>query len=297
MNKKAFKIDFEQGSSSVSCGDVPISVNIPVTNKCNYDCSFCFGKFKQLPDWVDDSRIMELPEILSSMGTRKITLEGGEPFLYDKTSELLKEIKRCGMTSCVITNGSLLTEGKLKSISSDLDWLGLSVDSTSEKIEKELGRGNGDHINQVKKIANWCKDLDIKLKANTVVTELNKDEDLKGLIKELDLERYKILKLLIIQGENDHCKDKLGISDREYYRFVERHKSLEEKGIKVVSEDNDDMTDTYLMLLPNGKFLNNHGGNYSVSEHSILTDDPEKAFKEAIWDSKKFIERGGIYEY
>ncbi len=297
MNKKTFKIASEPNPSSFSYRNVPISVNIPVTNKCNYNCSFCFGKFKKLPNWVDDSRVMEIPDVLSSMGAKKITLEGGEPFLYGKTNELLNEIKHCGMTSCVITNGSLLTEERLKSISSNLDWLGLSVDSTSEKIEKELGRGNGNHIDQVKRIARCCKDFDIKLKVNTVVTELNKGEDLTGLIKELEPERYKILKLLIIEGENDNCRKELSISNQDYYRFVDRHKTLEKRGMKVVYEDNDNMTDTYLMLLPNGKFLNNHDGVYTLTEHSILSGNPEEAFKEVIWNSEKFVKRGGLYDY
>jgi len=296
MNQKTFRSNFEPKKPSLGFVNKPISVNIPVTNRCNYSCKFCFGKFNLLPEWVDDSRVLEIPEILSSMGTQKITLEGGEPFLFERTFDLLKEVKRHGMKSCVITNGSLVTEKMLSEIQPYLDWVGLSVDSMREDVEVELRRGTGGHIDQIRRVADWCHEKGIKLKVNTVVTRLNKHEDITELIGELAPKRYKILKLLVINGENDDCGPGLSISDDDYHRFVERHKKLEQMGIEVISEDNEDMTDTYLMLLPDGRFLRNHGGVYSLTDCSIF-EDPEEAFGRSSWNPKKFSKRGGLYDY
>ncbi len=274
----------------------PISVNLPVTNRCNYDCRFCFAVLRDKNTWIDDSRIMEIPDILRDMGTEKITLEGGEPFLYDKLEDLLKNFKETSMTTSVISNGSLITETKLERLSEHIDWLTLSIDSTNESVEKELGRGQGNHVENVITIARKVKDLDIKLKFNTVVTKLNLKDDLTDLFLKLDPERVKMFQVLPIKDVNDSDVRDLEISKREFRNFVNKHSKIEDSGINLIGEFNQDMICSYLMLLPDGRFINNKGEEYNVSEHSIF-EDPEKALIESQWDEEKFTKRGGNYEW
>jgi len=296
--KNTFNLEFSQACiRGYSKNKVrPISVNLPVTNRCNYDCRFCFAVFRDKKTWVDDSRIMGIPDALSDMGTEKITLEGGEPFLYDKLEDLLKKFKEIGMTTSVISNGSLITERKLERLSEHIDWLTLSIDSTKEIVEKELGRGDGNHVSQVINLSRKVEELDVKLKLNTVVTKLNLDDDLTDLFLELNPERVKMFQVLPIKNVNDSKVQNLEISEKEFRDFVNRHSEIEESGIKLIGELNQDMICSYLMLLPDGRFFNNKGGEHNVSEHTIF-DDPEKALIESQWDEKKFTKRGGNYEW
>ena len=299
MNPKStYNRDFSQVWVSECCKSKarPISVNLPVTNRCNYDCRFCFAVLRDKKTWVDDSRIMEIPNILRDMGTEKITLEGGEPFLYEKLEDLLKKFKETGMTTSVISNGSLITEKKLERLSEYIDWLTLSIDSTKESVEKELGRGQGNHVEQVITIARKVKDLDIKLKLNTVVTKLNLKDDLTDLFLKLGPERVKMFQVLPIKDVNDSEVRDLEISEIEFRDFVNKHSKIEGSDIKLIGETNKDMICSYLMLLPNGRFFNNKGGEHNVSEHTIF-DDPEKALIESQWDEEKFSKRGGNYEW
>jgi radical S-adenosyl methionine domain-containing protein 2 len=89
------------------------AVNFHVWQPCNMRCAFCFGRFR-------DVRRQLLPEghlapddaaavvaLLAAAGFEKITFSGGEPFLCPWLPELVRIAKRGGMTTAVVTNGSL----------------------------------------------------------------------------------------------------------------------------------------------------------------------------------------------
>ena len=67
--------------------------------------------------------------------------------------------------------------------------MGISVDSGSELIEKELGRGNGAHVANTIRLAGLVRQYGIKLKINTTVTRQNVTEDLRSLIEMLAPDR------------------------------------------------------------------------------------------------------------
>ena len=190
----------------------PLSVNLIVTNRCNYRCLFCFGRLKSFGGIIDDSRILDIPGLLYEAGCRKITFEGGEPFLHPEISRLVEVAKDAGLTTGIVTNGSLVTYPRLARMSSTLDWLGLSVDSAKEEIELRLGRGNGGHVAHARKVADWTHELGIGLKVNAVITRLNCREDMREFATSLRPKRFKALQVLKIAGENDDSYDALSIS-------------------------------------------------------------------------------------
>ncbi len=274
----------------------PISVNIAIWKACNYQCKFCFGHYNGLEEEFVYDRIMEIPNILARLGTKKITVEGGEPFLYPHLKDFLILSKKAGLTTSVITNGSLITENKLREIAPYLDWIGISVDSPEEQTEILLGRGHGSHLYKVRLVSGWAHKYGIKLKINTVVTRYNLGSNLTELYKELRPERIKVFQFLHIESENDDFRDELMITPSEFSEFVNRHKVLMDLGYNIVFESNSDMTGSYVMLLPSGRFFNNYGGRHVLSRNTIFTD-PLEALREIQWDSIKFRERGGLYEW
>ena len=277
-------------------GKEPISVNLVLTRECNYRCNFCFAKFGN-SNLFNYDRILEIPCILKNMGTTKLTVEGGEPFLsFRILYSLLKKAKSCGITTMVISNGSLITFKTLSKIASYLDWIGLIIDSPNEQIEYSLGRGYGNHISHVKRVAKWAHELGIYLKLNAVVTKYNVNDNMVDLFLELKPKRVKFFKYLHIIGINDKFSSELEISKEEFYKFVERHQVLEEYGITIAAESNEDMQGSYVMIFPNGQFFNNNGGRYHYSVHTIF-DDPECALRESMWDERKFLMRGGLYNW
>jgi len=275
----------------------PLSVNLVVTLKCNYNCRFCFGHLRDIRKPLLTGRILEIPKLLAEAGCQKLTLEGGEPFLFPRLDEILYSAKKAGLTTCIVSNGSPITEDILESIFDTVDWLGISIDSASEKIERKLGRGNGNHVLNTVEVAEWAHEMGIRLKINSVITSLNYEEDMTKLISCLAPERWKAFQILQIEGENDTAIQDLLISKEQFEIFIEKNKKISSKGISFIPEYNNDMIGSYVMLLPDGRFFSNHGGKHIFGKQSIFEVGVLEALAEVGWDEEKFQRRGGKYDW
>ena len=74
---------------------------------------------------------------------------------------------------------------------------------------------------------------------------------------------------------------------------MERNDSV--KGVKVVPEDNDLMTDSYVMADPLGRFFDNTKGSYTYSR-PILQIGVQDALQDVKINPEKFFARGGKYD-
>jgi len=276
---------------------VPLSVNLVLTRKCNYNCKFCFGGLSFLDEEPNIDRILEIPYLLKQAGCEKITFEGGEPFLFNGLVDLVKVSKDVGLTTSIISNGSLITRERLIELALYLDWLGLSIDSQHERVEKQLGRGNGGHIEKCVRVAKWARESGIRLKINTVVTSLNYNEDLTGLLGELRPDRWKAFQVLGISNELNQNIGELSINEEQFKRFIEINKKVRKTGIPFVPESNGDMMGSYIMLLPDGKFFSNEGSLHRVSKSNLFDVGVNNAFAEVGWSEERFLGRGGLYDW
>ncbi len=240
---------------------------------------------------MDKEVALKIPGMLNASGTEKLTFAGGEPTLCPYLGDLLKEAKDEGLTTTMVTNGSLLDRAFLDRWHSYIDWIALSIDSASEETETRLGRGRGRHVARVVGAAELIKSYGIRLKVNTVITSLNWNEDMTGIIGLLQPKRWKVFQVLGISGENDEHFPDLSISKDQFQSFIERHMHL-----NPVAEDNDAMEGSYIMLDPAGRFFQNFGNQYRYSG-SIIEVGVERALVEVGWDRDKFLERGGLYNW
>jgi hypothetical protein len=69
----------------------------------------------------------QVPGMLAAAGASKLTFVGGEPMLHPMLPQLIQAAKEAGLTTCLVTNGSRLTEAWLHDMKPYLDWLALSV--------------------------------------------------------------------------------------------------------------------------------------------------------------------------
>jgi radical S-adenosyl methionine domain-containing protein 2 len=191
----------------------------------------------------------------------------------------------------VVTNASMIDAGRLAEFAGALDWIGLSIDSPIEATQTRLGRGKGDHVARVMEAARLVKEAGIRLKVNTVVTSANWQEDFHDLVRRLGPERWKVFQVLSIAGENDIHIQPLAVTKDQFEGFVARHAHL-----APVAEDNEAMTGSYLMLDPLGRFYQNEGGRYQVSQ-PVLQVGVAAALNQTGWSDAKFIDRGGLYPW
>jgi radical S-adenosyl methionine domain-containing protein 2 len=258
----------------------PLTINLAINFKCNYSCRFCFGGMRGYNHHFNYDRILDLPQIFSKAGCKKLTIEGGEPFLSPYLGAVLARAKEVGLKTCVVTNGSYVSKQYLDILSPYLDWLGLSIDTQHEKIEKWMGRGDGKHIENSSKVTCYARELGLKLKVNSVITSRNWMEDMKEFIESLKPDMWKVFQVLPILNENDDKMDDLSISDEQFEHFVKANSSINETGIKFRSESNEEMKGSYLMCFPDGHFFNNNGGIHQISEHSVLAEEFIKVLRE-----------------
>lgn len=240
-------------------------------------------------------------KLLKDAGMKKLNFAGGEPFLYPTfMSELLrygKEELQIESIS-IVSNGSKVTEKFLRQNAAFIDILAISCDSFDPETNIKIGRGkDGKNVEKLLEIAELCRRFYIKFKVNTVVCSLNFDEDMTGLIEQMQPFRWKVFQCLIVTGENENEERKRDarsflVSDEQWKAFCARHRLLE----CFVPESNESMKGSYLILDEYMRFLDKGDGE-EIASQSILEVGVMKAMAQVRWDRSAFVERGGFYDW
>ena len=204
-------------------------INLHILEACNFRCRQCFSKFgteKLLPveDW---KKIVD--NCIAGADVAEFNIAGGEPMLYPGLAELVKYIRSKWIKVSLITNGSLMDEEWIKNYAGLYETIGFSVDSLSDETNRKIGRCDrsgktipADRIVElcglIRKYAPGCR-----IKINTVVSALNKDEVMSDFINEIAADRWKILRMKPFQHGSFSNLD-IQVSDEEFERFVERNR-------------------------------------------------------------------------
>ena len=281
------------------------SVNYHLWKPCNMMCEFCFATFQDIaPPLLPKGHLgrdgsMAVVESLAQAGFKKLNFAGGEPTLCPWLPDLIRQAKHLRLTTSVVTNGSLVSENWLNAVAGQLDWAAVSIDSVNPDTLLRTGRTTRsgpmtaeDYLRAVSAV----KERRIRVKVNTVVSRSNLHEDLSGFIIEAGPERWKLLQVLPVAGQNSSRVDHHLVSAEEFWGYVENSRRVEEHGIVVVPEDNDLMTGSYVMVDPAGRFFDNAAGTHTYSR-PILEVGVEQALKDVSVDAGKFLSRSGMYAW
>ena len=285
---------------------LPPAINWHFWPWCNYGCKFCFARFEDIPraDRLPKEIALTVPEMLAEAGADKITFVGGEPTLCPYLGDLLAASKDVGLTTCIVSNASGLTENFLDKWGHLIDWVGLSIDASSDQIHAEIGRGmRGDlarsrshHLELATDAWDRCRSRGIRMKLNTVVCKPNLDDDMMELVLKLRPERWKIFEVLPVDGQNDGDVDDLLLDEGEFQTWVDRHASIAEEGVQFVPESNELMRGSYAMMDALGRFYSNSEGGHTYGP-SILEIGVREAWEQNCFFEDRFHNRGGIYEW
>jgi len=268
-------------------------------------CHFCFATFQDVKKSIlpkghlPKEQAIEVVLKLAQAGFQKITFAGGEPTLCNWLPELITTAKNEGLTTMIVTNGTNLTEEFLLANQNTLDWIALSVDSLVDETNSISGRAilgkkpitKAAYFELVDKI----KSYGYGLKINTVVSAKNYDESLLDFIRYSKPSRWKIFQVLAIMGQNDQKVAPFLTSEKQFNHFITNHR-LVENSTKMVSETNDQIKGSYVMVDPAGRFFDDTTGKHIYSE-PILEAGCEKAIQQMFYDKSKFEERGGNYDW
>lgn len=265
-------------------------INYHITNKCNYHCTYCFGKFKgKAPSIYEAKKIIN--NIASYFRKNKINdgrinFAGGEPTLYKHLDELIDYSNSLGITTSIITNGYLLTPERIRSWKGKISIIGISVDSLSSDSNNKIGRSylnNSISLTQLKELSNSIHECNIDLKINTVVSKLNINENFSELYHALKPKKIKLFQMHLIDGINNKSK-KYEITKKEFDEFCKKHQEFESI---IIAEPCGSMENSYLMINPEGEFQLNNNGNYKTFGN-LNTNSLYEILKNVPLDSNKF---------
>jgi len=285
---------------------LPPAVNWHFWPWCNYGCTFCFATFED----IDRSNSLEkelgfkLLEEIAAEGVEKVTFVGGEPTLCPWLGEYLVKAKSLALTTCIVSNGTGLSEEFLDSWHEYIDWVGISIDASDDRLHYIMGRGTkadlaegrSRHLEAALTAWERCQKLGIRMKLNTVVCKANLDDNMTETVLQLMPERWKAFQVLPIDGQNDGRVEDLLISEDEFSEWVERHKGVSNEGINFIPETNELMTGSYVMIDSLGRFYSNIEGGHKYTR-SILEIGIKDAWRENQFNEHHFIEREGIYDW
>ncbi|CAL5990969.1 Radical_SAM domain protein [Hexamita inflata] len=269
------------------------SVNFHHIDACNMTCKYCFRREQTGKFLTQEQKLKVITKLAECF--EKITFVGGEPLLDKDLLPMILHAKQQGMTTMVVTNGSLLDDQFLTSAQNYLDWIGISIDSLDENTNKKIGRStnkgftpNRDfYQNLLVKI----KQYGFKIKINTVVSKLNLQENIKDFVQEVDPLRWKVFQVLKIEETNGTNFSQFEIEDMEFSSYLQ-HSATKQ----LVPENNEAMLDSYYMVDSLGQFFSNTN-NRLIKSRSILIIEVFDAIQSLGIDLDKFLERGGKYQW
>lgn len=280
------------------------SVNYHLIRPCNMSCKYCFATFndskKDFPKgMLSKNESLNLIDRLVKTGFEKITFAGGEPTLVKWLPDLIRRAKAGGLTTMIVSNGSMLTKEYLAGLKGALDWVTISIDSVVAATNEKIGRQSRHSLpdeNYYQGLVDRIREAGFRLKINTVVSSKNYKERLGNFIAQAKPERWKIFQVLPIKGQNDKYMDKMTVTQEQFNTFLRNHQDVEKSGVKIIPEDNEVMQGSYVMIDPAGRFFDNFDGRLKYSAE-ILEVGVKKALQQVRVDSEKFFRRDGVYAW
>ncbi len=151
--------------------NIPSTICFRVTRKCNIKCSFCQAP----PTGEFDMSLDEIKRCIDTFalaGMKSIKFTGGEPFVRKDICEIILYCKKCGILPVVCTNGILLNNDIIYTLSKCEAKVKISLHGIAEDHDKFTQNQYGELI--VSNIIR-LKNTGVAVSLHTIVTKTNKD--------------------------------------------------------------------------------------------------------------------------
>lgn len=117
---------------------VPINIGFEITHLCNLDCKYC-DRHTRGSDELSTEEIVDILNGFYSLGTRALSLDGGEPLAHKDFPKIVEHILGLGMVLRINSNGILVPRV--------IDWVKhadkLKVSLDGDEPSHDSMRGNG----------------------------------------------------------------------------------------------------------------------------------------------------------
>ena len=187
----------------------PTKVQVDVTNKCNFDCRYCYNKnndFLKEAELGDTELLSLIDKIVKELNPVVISFSGGEPLLRKKCLiQAIEKLKNQDIDTWLTTNASLLnteTIGELKN--AGLNKIFTNIDSNDPYIHDMLRGKKGSFSKSMETIRQLVEILGAD---NVITTLVVTKENYKSVVpmarisKELGVNKCHLLDFIPISEE------------------------------------------------------------------------------------------------
>lgn len=202
--------------------------HIDITSKCNLRCKHCYHPFDEYKDHsqisLDD--IKTLLHNLYELRVFRLTISGGEPFLRADLEEILKECDKYGFVVELYTNGTLLTEEKVKMLKNhNVALLSFSCYG-KEKASFDIS-GYQNFYNSLLDSTNLCKKSGLLVEWKYIIMKSNMNDisDTISLCERLNVP-IKFEMSLIPKLNKSKENLSLSMSMNDYILLIEKYKDI-----------------------------------------------------------------------
>jgi len=152
---------------------VPIYAVWELTLACDLACRHCGSRAGGArPDELSTEEARDLVRQMAALGVREVALIGGEVYLHDGWLEVVREIRRQGMQSTVVTGGRGMTPERAREAKeAGVQSVAVSIDGARETHDRLRGL-SGSYDAAISALEN-CKAAGLQIAVNTQINRLN----------------------------------------------------------------------------------------------------------------------------
>ncbi len=151
---------------------VPFIAQFTLTDRCNLRCKYCYCRYPERDnDQLSTEQVLKIVDEFAALGTRRLSLVGGEPLVRRDIGEIIQRVKALGMECALTTNGTLVPHrvDELRA----LDILCVSFDGPPHAHDAMRGSGS---FREVMEAFECALENGIPLRAGVVLTKHNLHE-------------------------------------------------------------------------------------------------------------------------
>ena len=148
----------------------PVHVVWEITLACDLKCQHCGSRAgKKRPDELTTAECLDLVRQFARLGTREVTLIGGEAYMRRDWLEIIREIRAQGMDCTMQSGGLHFTKERIKqAIDAGLQAAGISIDGLEEDHDRL--RGVKGSFQAAVKSLKWISECGLTSSVNTQIT-------------------------------------------------------------------------------------------------------------------------------
>lgn len=152
--------------------NMPFSVNLMITTKCNTNCVYCYAK-RSLKESIRLDKIISILDELYQEGVLNITITGGDIFAYNNWIDVLSKLTYLGYKPFLSTK-TCLKESEIKKLH-ELGYseLQFSLDSCDTNVLCEMISSDSNYLQNVRTMFDLCDKYNIQILIRTVLTSVN----------------------------------------------------------------------------------------------------------------------------